>query len=574
MAEYMSVRIMLNEQELFLMNPIINIQKETGYHTKLKVQAIVREESYRQLVTADTKADIQIQCGDPLKTIFWGCVTEIDIQVSIAEGEQYQELYLEAKSFSSFLDRNKKYRSFQNQTALYKDMVEFILKDYEGANYILNSEASGKSLNRFTVQYNETDWEFLKRIASLLHLPLVVSHMTKGAKFTMGAIWKNEAFEIPMKEEEQVQIVHRSIYKSETAAEDYQGEQQYFKWKVERLDIPVFEVGDCVIYKGIKCYVKKSNVVIQNHQITQECYLYGKSGFYVPMEINPFITGLSLPGSVKAVKNNQLQVSLDLDALSENNCWFSYSTFYSTFYCMPEKGDRVNLYFPDQTEGHAFVLNSVRTVPKKSEADSSAQSVSGSGTASGVQAGQNSGGQGRDIQAEERDITPILEMLANPQNGRLINASVTYQDLDQEQFLKEEDPSGNGQGGSQKGGAETFSRPRSAAPPDYDFQTLATNENTKFLCTKGGKMVILDDSNGSVSIVCNDGTFIGLDGSNITIASKNKINFHAAGDISLNAGKTLNISAEEKIQIYCDQSGLEILPEKIGIQSTDVKINE
>lgn len=87
-------------------------------------------------------------------------------------------------------------------------------------------------------------------------------------------------------------------------------------------------------------------------------------------------------------------------------------------------------------------------------------------------------------------------------------------------------------------------------------------------------MVILDDSNGSVSIVCNDGTFIGLAGSNITITSNNKITFYAAEDINLSAGKTLNISAKEKIQINCDQCGLEIVPEKIGIQGTDIKMNE
>lgn len=572
MTEYINVKIILNSQEIFLINPMINIQKKAGDHTELKLQGIVREESYRQLIIADTKTDIQVQLADQPENIFWGIVTYIDIQVSVSEGKQYQELCLEAKSFSSLMDRNKQYHSFQKKTASYKEIIEFTIKNHQGSNYILNPEVSGKCLNRFIVQYNETDWEFLKRMASFLNLPLVASHNTKGAKFTFGVIWKTETFQISEEDEWQVEIIHSVINKSDTA-DEYQGAQQYFKWKVESPETPIFEVGDCILYKGIKCYVKKVNVVIQNHIITQECYLYGKKGFYVPEERNPYITGLSLPGSVKAVKNNQLKVSLDIDALSENECWFLYSTFYSTFYCMPEEGDRVNLYFPDNAENHAFVLNSVRTVPQKAVIDSESQLKNDSSGENGQQADADCAEMIKAAEDTEIDIYPILEMLANPQNGKLINASVTYKENNDGVSPQQGGQAVNG-GNAQNGLAGSSGIRAKSAQPNYDFQTLAANENTKVLCTRGGQMVILDDSNGSVSIVCNDGTFIGLAGSNITITSNNKITFYAAEDINLTAGKTLNISAKEKIQINCDQCGLEIVPEKIGIQGTDIKINE
>lgn len=574
MTEYINVKIILNSQEIFLINPIINIQKNAGDHTELKIQGIVREESYRQLIIADTKTDVQVQFADQPENVFWGILTYIDIQISVSEGKQYQELCLEARSFSSLLDKDKQYHSFQKQTASYKEIIEFILKDYQGSNYILDQEVSGKCLNRFVVQYNETDWEFLKRMASFLHLPLVASHNTKGAKFTFGVIWKTKVFEISKEDECQVEIIHSVINKSETAADEYQGEQQYFKWRVESPETPIFEVGDCILYKGIKCYVKKAVVIIQNHIITQEYYLYGKKGFYVQEERNPYITGLSLPGSVKEVKNNQIRVSLDIDASNENQCWFLYSTFYSTFYCMPESGDRVNLYFPDNIEKHAFVLNSVRTVPQKAVIESASQKTDATDRDAGKQAGTNSVKQMGGTEETEVDISPILEMLSNPQNGKLINASVTYKEDNDGAFPQQQGQAENNAGNAQRGMGRTSGRAAKSAQPNYDFETLAANENTKVLCTKGGKMVILDDSNGSVSIVCNDGTFIGLAGSNITITSNNKITFYAAEDINLSAGKTLNISAKEKIQINCDQCGLEIVPEKIGIQGTDIKMNE
>lgn len=573
MTEYINVKIILNSQEIFLINPMINIQKNAGDHTELKLQGIVREECYRQLIIADTKTDIQVQLADEPENIFWGIVTYIDIQVSVSEGKQYQELCLEAESFSCLLDRNKQYHSFQKKTASYKEIIEFTIKNYQGSNYILNPEVSGKCLNRFIVQYNETDWEFLKRMASFLNLPLVASHNTKGAKFTFGVIWKTTTFQISEEDEWQVEIIHSVINKSDTT-DEYQGAEQYFKWKVESPETPIFEVGDCILYKGIKCYVKKANVVIQNHIITQECYLYGKKGFYVPEERNPYITGLSLPGSVKSVKNNQLKVSLDIDVLNENECWFLYSTFYSTFYCMPEEGDRVNLYFPDNAENHAFVLNSVRTVPQKAVIDSESQQKKDSSGENGQQADVDCAEEIKAAEDTEIDIYPILEMLANPQNGKLINASVTYKENNDGVSPQQGGQAANYGKNAQKGMGGSSGIRAKSAQPNYEFQTLAANENTKVLCTRGGKMVILDDSNGSVSIVCNDGTFIGLAGSNITITSNNKITFYAAEDINLTAGKTLNISAKEKIQINCDQCGLEIVPEKIGIQGTDIKINE
>ena len=44
--------------------------------------------------------------------------------------------------------------------------------------------------------------------------------------------------------------------------------------------------------------------------------------------------------------------------------WFAYSTIYSSpdgtgWYCMPEKGDSVRLYFPNENEAEAYVNSSV-----------------------------------------------------------------------------------------------------------------------------------------------------------------------------------------------------------------------
>ena len=55
--------------------------------------------------------------------------------------------------------------------------------------------------------------------------------------------------------------------------------------------------------------------------------------------------------------------------------WFAYSTIYSSpdgtgWYCMPEKGDSVRLYFPNENEAEAYVNSSVNEQSSNSSARS------------------------------------------------------------------------------------------------------------------------------------------------------------------------------------------------------------
>ena len=61
-----------------------------------------------------------------------------------------------------------------------------------------------------------------------------------------------------------------------------------------------------------------------------------------------------------------VKVSLDIDSNNTDSGerWFAYSTVYSSedgtgWYCMPEIGDSIRLYFPNNVEKNAFVISSV-----------------------------------------------------------------------------------------------------------------------------------------------------------------------------------------------------------------------
>lgn len=74
---------------------------------------------------------------------------------------------------------------------------------------------------------------------------------------------------------------------------------------------------------------------------------------------------------------------------------------------------------------------------------------------------------------------------------------------------------------------------------------LSGNEGTKVLSTKDGKMVILDDSKNSVSIVYSNGTNIALNDIGIQINSAGMRNVTASGNANISAEGALNIIADD-----------------------------
>lgn len=79
---------------------------------------------------------------------------------------------------------------------------------------------------------------------------------------------------------------------------------------------------------------------------------------------NDKLTGVSLDATVTGVKGTNVTVSINKDEnkASSGSRWFPYATVYSSpdgsgWYCMPEKGDSVRLYFPSDRESEAYVLS-------------------------------------------------------------------------------------------------------------------------------------------------------------------------------------------------------------------------
>lgn len=104
-----------------------------------------------------------------------------------------------------------------------------------------------------------------------------------------------------------------------------------------------------------------------------------RAGSRVPVRQNLHLSGVSLSGTVKTVVKDRVQIMINSDEHKhkKNTCWFAFSSVYSSgdgtgWYCMPETGDTIRLYFPTEKEQDAYVTSAyheegtaLRTQPER-----------------------------------------------------------------------------------------------------------------------------------------------------------------------------------------------------------------
>ena len=177
------IKIEIDGQQILWRDMKLEIDSRIGEHTvgKIKYIGSVNQLSlYDALI--DRKGDKEIKIlgrsniadntGNSTEKIFLnGVIKELQINETTAGALTVE---ITAISKSVLLDRIPRYRSFQDPTLTYLAIAEEINGNY-GTNdgKIVNVGEDMQAVPRMTIQYNETDWEYLKRIASYTGQPVI-----------------------------------------------------------------------------------------------------------------------------------------------------------------------------------------------------------------------------------------------------------------------------------------------------------------------------------------------------------------------------------------------------------------
>jgi phage baseplate assembly protein gpV len=345
----------------------LKIEKKINQHTRLYLTGVVSEDlkdSYVEKTKSETQVEVSILNEGNSTPLFTGIA--LNVEVKAIRNIHY--IKVEAVSNTYTLDVSLKSRSFQNKGMPYSDLIKKVISDYSGADF-MDACSEGKTIEKFTMQYEETDWEFIKRMASRFNTGLVPDCISDKPKFFFGV--KEKAGQKPL--EEYNYCVRKKISDFRNSSQNYiKGidENDYVYYEVETGDF--LEIGSKVDFKGKSLYVYDAVCRLKEGVLINTYNLTFKKGLSQNNIHNDRIIGLSIEGTVLEVSKDNVKVHLEID--QEQNAgeawWFSYSANYtaegnSGWYCMPELNDHVLVYFPDNKEENGISIASVRKDSEK-----------------------------------------------------------------------------------------------------------------------------------------------------------------------------------------------------------------
>lgn len=365
----------------------LKIVREINEHAKLKIRGIISEENEDKYVEeANDKSFINISVNDNennIKNLFQGIVTDISIYTQ----NNVRILEIEALSRTYLMDIKKMVRTFQDENYTYMDVIN-ILNNENGNVLAMDNITDDKKIDKLIVQYKETDWELIKRLASHFNAGLIPECQLDGTKYIIGMRKDGISYSLDEFNYSIKKSIHEYKEKYENGIETL-NDMNLISYEITTNKM--LNLCEAVNFNGKNLYVYKSIIEICDSEFINKYVLRDEKGMKIQKKYNDKLIGLSLKGNILDTKNDVVKIKLDIDSSQNKDTakWFPYSTVYSSedgtgWYCMPEVGDAIRLYFPDNEEKNAYAISSVNLKSSNSQKRSD-PSVKNIGTKYGKQ---------------------------------------------------------------------------------------------------------------------------------------------------------------------------------------------
>lgn len=511
----------------------VHIHHKPGEHGVMELTADLGEENGEfPIHETGSGQKIALYQNENGKRDFVFCGVIVGLEVC-SVGKSYH-VKVRAYTNSYLMDIKKKSRSFQDTSMTMGALISGIVREYSGVSQILFDD---KAIGEIAVQYEETDWQFMKRMLSAWHVPVVCSEVREEICLYMGAAQIPGNLETISVEKVWKDMDELSYWKEAGVGIS---DEEFIAYQL-KLDnhIPLYS---SVSYRGRELVVSELHYQTIGSTVYEFVTLKKKAGILqktiYPMEL----VGSALEGTILNVKGEKVQIHLKIDdAFPGKDCyWFPYSTPSASsdgsgWYCMPEKGDKVRIYFPSKKTGEVIAISAVSTY-HPSSAQSAGQS-NGDAAASG---GNFEGGGG-----------------GNSSGG--ISSS------------------GGASAGSVAGGAAGLAAAGKAAGASADGagKDEMSDPATKYLKVPSGQQIKLSPA-GIIILCSGDSVRIEiLKNGRISITAREGIQISAQNNFKLNAKYSMKMQCEETAylksqmggSIYMDDEG------KLTIQGTEVHVN-
>lgn len=338
------------------------IKSQMGSHGYLYLSAYIEEELevlyHRELYK---KIHLYVQKQNSRTTLFYGIITNLEI-TCIGE---LRLLVLEAKTLSYLMDIEEHSRSFQNKKLTFLEIAEQITLEY-GAHFQFYAE--DKEIGEWLIQYEETDWQFLNRILSMIG-----AVMTPAADYEILSVYAGipelDTFEVPYEITSMDKDMLSYYYHRENGQDAYSA--YYTRYQI--VSPVMIRIFNQITVSQIDFSIISSSYYFVNGQMVCGYLVQKKNGIKILPQYPMHMVGIALQGKVIGVDADMVQVHLDIDQQwdSTGAYWLPYSTVSAAsdgtgWYCMPEHGDLAKVYFPCKEISKAIALNAVNEYPEPS----------------------------------------------------------------------------------------------------------------------------------------------------------------------------------------------------------------
>lgn len=299
--------------------------------------------------------------GQPSK-LFYGLVSKL----SQEQQNSYAILHIEAQTTSASLDTVTKNKTFQQTSKTYGQILNQVI----GGSGTVLVTGTDKPIGGFIIQSNETDWQFMIRMASELGAPACASLISPKPYIYIGPPPPSATRKINTIEySSSKNISGFTSFSGSAMADDFGGST------ISSYDYAY--MGDVLSFNGKSLNVKGIQAQLKDGLLNCRYSLGLKSSFIAPAISNTQASGKIMTGIVQAVEKDKVKVffnSVDSEFDGGGDWWFPYSTAYSSsdgsgWYSMPAEGDEVRVFFPSSNEKDAFAASSTQQNPGASVTD-------------------------------------------------------------------------------------------------------------------------------------------------------------------------------------------------------------
>ena len=268
-----------------------------------------------------------------------------------------QAIEVKAMSYTLLLDQEKKRRSFQQEKRTCGELFELLLSPHGGA-CLWEGEEKNEPVGKMLMQYEETDWAFLKRVAAGKKKPLVVEGRFPRACLFVG---------LPSGGKERELKAEQYQRKISLAGERVRGDNKEEREAFWGLEVVVekqreeYHLGERVRLQGSLYAIAGKESCLVREEWLHTYNLRGLEACKVEPRGNPCLAGAAVRGQVVGTNLTGAQLSLETDGEGEAaDSWHSRPVYYAGggkgYSGQPEKGDIQYLYFPTPWEDSRYIL--------------------------------------------------------------------------------------------------------------------------------------------------------------------------------------------------------------------------